>query len=134
MARLWYSFQEGGWAMYLVFAVGLTATGAAGRFAWRGEHQLVAFIRWMIATLIAVGAFGYFIGTQRMLAAAAYGVDGAHLAREAAADQRLALLLVGTREALANVSGSLMFIVTVCLLTAIGYRRFPLPNPSAVPR
>jgi hypothetical protein len=44
------------------------------------------------------------------------------------------ILLVGTREALTCVSGALMFVVLIGLLGAVGHRRFPSPNPSAVPR
>lgn len=133
---LWHSFQEGGWAMWLIFAFGLTAVGAAGRFAWRGEHQLTAFLRWMVALLLACGWFGFFVGSQRMLAAITHLMSKAHAssADVPADDMPLYILMIGTREALTCVSSSLMFIVVVCLLTAIGYRRFPLPNPSAVPR
>jgi hypothetical protein len=117
--------------MYLVFAFGLTAVGAAGRFAWRGEHQLVGFIRWLSVTLLASGVFGFFVGAQMFLRAAA-GV--APPEDSAAWWQRGWILLVGTREALSCVTGALMFFVIVSLLTAIGFRRYPLPNPGAAAR
>jgi len=130
---LWHSFQEGGWAMYLIFALGLPGVGAAGRFAWRGEHQLLAFLRWVSFTLLASGAFGFFIGWQKVLQATASGADWAAPVA-VLSNRQLLILLVGTREALMCVSGALMFVVLIGLLGAVGHRRFPLPNPSAVPR
>jgi hypothetical protein len=133
--RLWHSFQEGGWAMWLIFPLGLTAVGAAGRFAWRGEHQLVAFLRWMILTLLACGGFGFFAGAQNMLRYVVYQLPELPLPPDVPlAEQRMRVLLDGMREALTCISGSLMFVVLICLLGAIGHRRFPLPNPAAVPR
>jgi hypothetical protein len=131
---LWHSFQEGGWAMYLIFALGLPGVGAAGRFAWRGEHQLLGFLRWIALTLVASGWFGYFVGMQRVLGA----INSELLVKFAPADQvlsdkRVYVLIEGTREALTCVSASLMFVVVIGLLGAVGHRRFPLPNPSAVP-
>jgi len=130
MTNLWHSFLEGGWAMYVIFALGLPGVGAAGRFAWRGEHQLGAFLRWLTFTLFATGLFGFFVGEQRVLQAVVAGPgDGGELTHF-----RLLLLFVGTREAMTCISGALMFIVVMGALVAIGHRRFPLPNPSAVPR
>lgn len=132
---LWHSFQEGGWAMYLIFAFGLVGVGAAGRFAWRGEHQLLGFVRWITVTVLACGAFGFFVGVQRMLSFAGERLATAPFWPELTlAERRVTLLIVGTGEALSCVSGALMFVVVICLLTAIGQRRFPLPNPAAVPR
>jgi len=128
---LWQSFQNGGWVMYFIFALGLTGVGAAGRFAWRGEHQLVGFIRWLAVTVLASGAFGFAVGAQLFLGAAAGEVaaeDVAGLVR------RVCLLLIGAQEALSCVSGALMFFVIITLLTAVGFRRFPLPNPGAAAR
>jgi hypothetical protein len=89
MMRLWHSFQEGRWAMYLIFALGLPGVGAAGRFAWRGEHQLVAFLRWVSFTLLASGAFGFFIGWQRVLQAVVFGLDEAAPVGGVLSDRRL---------------------------------------------
>jgi hypothetical protein len=49
-------------------------------------------------------------------------------------DQRAALLIEGTNEALNCVTGALLFVIFIGLLVTIGQRRFPLPNPAAVPR
>jgi hypothetical protein len=49
-------------------------------------------------------------------------------------EQRLRILLEGTREASNCMSASLLFVLLICFLTAVGQRRFPLPNPSAAPR
>jgi hypothetical protein len=117
--------------MYLIFIFGLTGVGAAGRFAWRGEHQLLGFIRWMVVTVFLSGWFGFFVGSQMMLGyitATALPTDLPALA------QRWYILLQGIREALGCVSGSLMFVLIICLLAAIGQRRFPLPNPGSAAR
>ncbi|HEU5076546.1 MAG TPA: hypothetical protein VFU02_20285 [Polyangiaceae bacterium] len=118
-------FRQGGWAMYVIFAVGLVGTGAAGRFAWRGEHQLLGFIRWNLLTVMLAGAFGFCVGMLNVLA---------YVQSRSAPDQRLFVLLEGTREALNNPAAALMFALLVALLTTVGLRRFPQPNPSAVPR
>lgn len=123
--RLWLAFQDGGWMMWFIFLFGLLAVTAAGRFAWRGEHQLTAFIRWMGATTLTAGLFGFVIGMIKVLSYVVY---------QAKADERFVVLLLGTKEALSNVGAALMFVVLACLLAAVGHRRFPLPNPSAVPR
>jgi len=122
--------------MYLIFALGLPGVGAAGRFAWRGEHQLIAFLRWTLMALLASGWFGFFIGEQRVLQAMLSGWEGLPpFAGPALTDHRVMMLLIeGTKEALNCVSGALMFVVLIGLLGAVGHRRFPLPNPSAVPR
>jgi hypothetical protein len=133
MSNLWHSFQEGGWAMYIIFALGLPGVGAAGRFAWRGEHQLRAFLRWITLTVLATGAFGFAIGEQATLRAVTSGF-GEPGVGESLGDHRIAILLMGTQEALNCISGALMFVVVIGLLGAVGHRRFPLPNPGAVPR
>jgi hypothetical protein len=122
---LWHHFQMGGWAMYPIFAFGLLAVAAAGRFAWRGEHQLLQFLRWLTLTVLACGAFGFFAG---MIKASQY------IVARVPADKTFLVLIEGFGEALNNVTAALLFTVLVCLLTAIGFRRFPLPNPSAVAR
>lgn len=133
MAVLWRSFQEGGWAMWWIFPLGCVAVGAAGRFALRGEHQLLPFLRWITLTLIASGCFGFLIGEQKMLGAMVSGFPKAPQDLSSL-EQRLWILLVGTREASNCLSAALMFVVLACLLLAIGLRRFPLPNPGAVVR
>jgi hypothetical protein len=132
--RLWHSFQEGGWAMYLIFALGLPGVGAAARFAWRGEHQLIAFLRWIALTLLASGWFGFFVGMQRALQAALSRLSEFAPHDQGLSEQRVYVLIEGLSEALNCVSGSLMFVVLIGLLGAVGHRRFPLPNPGAVPR
>jgi hypothetical protein len=135
MDGLWHSFRDGGWAMWPIFALGLISVTAAGRFAWRGEHQLLAFIRWMLATVLVCGVFGTVIGMQKVL----FFVNNrlSELARPedvSLAEQRVRILLLGMREASNCFSSSLLFVLLICLLLAIGYRRFPLPNPAAVAR
>jgi hypothetical protein len=126
--QLWHSFQEGGWAMWPIFALGVLGISAAGRFAWRGEHQLLGFVRWITLTVIACGWFGFFIDMQAVLTAVVYKVS------DPPWDKQGMVLLEGTKESLNCLSGSLLFVVVIVLLGAIGHRRFPLPNPAAVPR
>jgi hypothetical protein len=121
----WQHFQSGGWAMYPIFALGLLGVAAAGRFAWRGEHQLLGFQRWLTLTVVTCGLFGFFAGMIKVCFFVAYRVPQ---------EQKFAILMAGFGEALSNVTSSLMFTMLTCLLTAVGYRRFPLPNPSAVAR
>jgi len=118
-------FRDGGWVMFVIFAIGLVGTGAAGRFVWRGEHQLLGFIRWNLLSVGVAGAFGF---CTAMLKVFAYVVE------RSAPDQRLLDLMQGTRESLNNPTAALMFALLVATLTAVGLRRFPQPNPSAVPR
>lgn len=122
---LWAYFQMGGWAMYPIFALGVLGVGAAGRFAWRGEHQLVGFLRWLALTLLACGGFGFFAGMIKVSNAVAYRV---------APEQGFTVLVAGFGEALNNITGALLFSVLICLLLAIGHRRFPEPNPGALAR
>jgi len=134
LQQLWHSFQLGGWMMWVIFGLGLTGVGAAGRFAWRGEHQLLGFLRWLVGTLLASGWFGFFIGEQLVLHAVLYRLGEFAPPGQVLSDQRTALLIEGTGEALHCVSGALLFVVLIGLLGSVGLRRFPLPNPAAVPR
>lgn len=134
LQQLWHSFQLGGWMMWVIFALGLPGVGAAGRFAWRGEHQLLACLRWLVGTLLASGWFGFFAGMQRVFGAMLYRLGEFTPSDQLLSDRRTALLIEGTSEALNCVSGALLFVVLIGLLITIGQRRFPLPNPAAVPR
>jgi len=121
----WEHFQHGGWAMWVIFALGLTGTGAAGRFLWRGEHQMLPFIRWVTLSCGLAGCFGFCAAMLKVFAYVSY---------KAPAAERWETLLIGLREALNNPTACLMFATLISALTAIGLRRYPLPNPSAVPR
>jgi len=131
MGHLWAAFREGGWVMFLVFAFGLLGVGAAGRFAWRGEHQLLGFIRWIAVTVCGCGWFGFFVGCQKMLGGVANAPAPADFE---SITQRAFVMILGTKDALSCVSGSLMFFVIICLLAAVGLRRFPCPNPGSAAR
>lgn len=125
MIRLWYHFLEGGWMMYPIFALGSFTVGTAGRFAWRGEHQLLGFLRWILAALASAGTFGFVVEMMRVLNASQGPEDWLLIAR---------IVMEGTTEAANVPAAALMFATFACLLIAVGHRRFPLPNPSAVPR
>jgi hypothetical protein len=118
-------FQEGGWMMYPIFALGLAAAGAAARFALRGEHQLLAFIRSLTAALLLSGLFGFTMGMMKALHASQRTNDPAGTAR---------IVLTGAAEAASMPASALMFAVITLLCVAVGQRRFPLPNPSAIAR
>jgi hypothetical protein len=111
--------------MYIVFALGLVAAGAAARFALRGEHQLLGFVRWSLRALLLSGVFGFTTGMIKVLHAATRVPDLAQAAR---------LVIEGTSEAANNPAAALLFSILACIATAIGQRRFPQPNPSAVAR
>ncbi|HTV20342.1 MAG TPA: hypothetical protein VMG12_16780 [Polyangiaceae bacterium] len=133
--ELWHSFQEGGWAMYAIFAFGITGVASAGRFAWRGEHQLLGFVRWMAVTVLSSGWFGFFIGMQRAFEFMVSRVADEQMPTDLPSMERRAYILFeALKEALSCVSGSLMFLVIICMLGAIGHRRFPVPNPGSVLR
>jgi hypothetical protein len=125
VAKLWLAFQEGGWMMWFIFLFGLLALTAAGRFAWRGEYQLLGFVKWMCATTFGSGVFGFLIGMSMVFR---------YVVHRAKPDERALILVDGTREALQNLNAATLFVLLVLLLVAIGHRRYPLPNPSAVPR
>ena len=111
--------------MYPVFVFGLLAAGAAGRFAWRGEHQLLGFIRGAAATTLSSGAFGFTAGMMMVFNASRKADDPLQMAR---------IVMEGTSEAANNPAAAFMFMVIVSALLAVGHRRFPMPNPSAVAR
>jgi uncharacterized membrane protein YqgA involved in biofilm formation len=117
------SFQEGGWAMFLIFGLGLTAVGAGLRFAWKGEHQLTKFLLHNIAAVLLAGLLGFFVGMMRVLW---------FLTERTPEGERLVILMIGTREAANNLAAALLFAMVATTLVAIGYRRFPFPNPSAL--
>jgi hypothetical protein len=125
MSGLFHSFHEGGWVMYFVFALGLVAVGAAGRFALRGEHQLLEFIRWNLRALLLCGLFGFTTGMIKALHASQRAAEPAQTAR---------IIIEGAAEAANNPAAALMYSILTCIGIAIGQRRFPQPNPSAVAR
>jgi len=114
-------FRMGGWPMWFVLLFGVLAVGAAARFALRGEHQLGPFIRWMTLTVLTSSLFGFLTGMLKVL-------EYVHV--KAPPEQRHVILVEGTKEALHVPTFGSLFAVLVCLLLAVGYRRFPNLNPS----
>lgn len=126
MSRLGHSFMEGGWVMFIVVGVGLVTLGTAARFALRGEHRLLGFIRYSLRALLLSGLFGFTTGMIKALHyAAALSADFGQTAR---------IVIEGTSEAGNNPAAALLFGILTCVALAIGQRRFPSPNPSAVAR
>lgn len=120
---LWVAFQEGGWGMWWLLGLGAVSFVAALRFAWRGEHQCVPFLKWMIVTELLVGGFGFLSGMMLVLR---------HVIEQVAPEQRWWVLFIGTREALANLSFALVCSALTALTIAVGYRRFPELNAGAL--
>jgi hypothetical protein len=120
---MWSYFQEGGWGMWWLLALGAVSFVAALRFAWRGEHQLVPFLKWMIATELLVGGFSFLSGMTLVLR---------YVVERVSPEERWWVLFAGTREALSNLTFGLLWSALTALTIAVGYRRFPELNPAAL--
>ena len=122
MDRLWENWQDGGWGMWPILVFGLLAVIAAARFAWRGEHDLTAFVRWMLATTGSSTLLGFSSAMH-----AVFNFIRRESPPEVAqvTDWRIRVLFEGTKEASNTLSLGFILITLTCLLLAIGYRRFP---------
>jgi hypothetical protein len=124
MDRLLENWRDGGWGMWPILVFGILAILAAARFAWRGEHDLAAFVRWMLVTTGSSAVLGFTTGMQAVFN---------YLRREEpaevaqVAEWRIRILFEGTKEASNCLSLGLIMITLTCLLLAVGYRRFPAP-------
>ena len=121
MNRLWQSFQEGGFGMWFILVFGVLAVVGAARFAWRGDHRLLGFIRWMLFTTASSSALGF---VAAMMAVFQY------LVGKAKPDELVLILFTGTREALTTLALGLLMMTFTCLLLAIGHRRFAMPHSA----
>ena len=120
MNRILESFRDGGWGMWPVLVFGLLAVVAAARFAWRGEHRLTPFVRWMTATTLSSAVLGF---AMAMMAVFNYLVT-----RRPEGDQLITILFEGTKEALNCITFGLLMTTLTCLLLAVGHRRHPAPD------
>ena len=127
MERLWQSWQDGGWGMWPILVFGVLAIVGAVRFAWRGEHELTAFVRWMLATTGSSALLGFTAGMQ-----AVFNYLRREEPKEVAevAEWRVRVLFEGTREASNCLSLGLILITLTCLFLAIGHRRYPVPDAA----
>ena len=127
MDRLWQNWQDGGWGMWPILVFGVLAIIAAARFAWRGEHDLTAFVRWMLATTGSSALLGFSSAMHAVFnfLRKEEPAEVAHVA-----DWRIRILFEGTKEASNCLSLGLVLITLSCLLLAIGYRRFPAPEAA----
>jgi hypothetical protein len=86
---------------------------------------LLAYIRWLLAALLLSAGFGFTVGMMKALHAAQRASETMLVAR---------IVIEGCAEASSMPATAFMFSVLACLCLAVGQRRFPLPNPSAVAR
>lgn len=106
--------------MYFSLAFGLSAVYAATRFFLRGDMAFARFSRAMMQTTGLSAVFGFLTG---VIAVSDYIV-----AHAKTLDDRVALLIEGTGEALNNLTLGLLLITLSALLVAVGQRRFPRPG------
>jgi hypothetical protein len=132
MDGLWANWQDGGWGMWPVLVFGLLTIVGAARFAWRGEHGLTGFLRWMSVTTLSSGVLGFCAGMHKVLGAAVGHDPRFEPPKDAVelAEFRIAILLEGTKEASNCITFALILLTLACLLLAIGYRRFPAPEAA----
>jgi hypothetical protein len=132
MNDLWEGWQDGGWGMWPILVFGaLTLVGAA-RFAWRGEHALTGFVRWMALTTASSSVLGFLAGWRKVMYVAAGNHPRFPIPNETAEipDFRVRILLEGGKEASGCLIFGLILLTLACLLLAIGYRRFPVPEAA----
>ena len=132
MDRMWENWQDGGWGMWPILVFGLMVLVAAARFAWRGEHGLTGFIRWMALTTASSALLGFLAGMHKVLDAALGHNPKLEAPTSAAelAEFRTMILIEGTKEASNCLTFSLILLTLAFLLVAIGHRRFPAPEAA----
>jgi len=116
MDRIWENWREGGWGMWPILLFGTLAVLGAARFAWRGEHRLTGFVRWMTFTTGSSAVLGFITG---MMATFSY------LVFQVPESERGKIMILGTRESSSCLAFGLVMTTLIGLLMAIGYRRFP---------
>jgi hypothetical protein len=132
MGGMWDNWRDGGWGMWPILAFGILAILGAARFAWRGEHGLTGFVRWMALTTASSAVLGFCIGMHKVLDVA-IGHDPRFeppTSPVELTDFRFRILFEGTKEASNCLSFGLILLTLTCLLLAIGYRRFPTPEAA----
>ena len=130
MERIWENWQDGGWGMWPILMFGLLALVGAARVAWRGEHALTPFVRWMSLTTASSALFGFLTGMHKVFDAA-IGHDPRFeppTAPAELADFRFKILFEGTKEASNTLAFAMIWLTLTFLLLAIGHRRFPTPD------
>jgi hypothetical protein len=131
MDGLWENWQDGGWGMWPILVFGLLALVGSARFAWRGDHVLTGFIRWMALTTASSALLGFLAGMHKVLHVATGNHPRLMPPKEMElAEFRVRVLLEGTKEASSCLIFGLILLTLVCLLLAIGYRRFPAPEAA----
>jgi hypothetical protein len=130
MDRMWENWQDGGWGMWPILVFGVLTLVGAARFAWRGEHALTGFIRWMALTTASSALLGFGAGMHKVLEAAIGNNPKFEPPTGAAelAEFRIRILLEGTKEASNCLTFCLILLTLAFLLVAIGQRRYPAPE------
>jgi hypothetical protein len=125
---IWVAIHHGGWAMFLIIALGLAAVGVAVRFARSGERSLLGTIRWLLLAVLASGCFGFCIDLQKVTR---YAVGIAESPPgHSLSDERGRLVLEGLNESLNTLSSAFLFSLVTAVLVAIGHRRSRDSAPS----
>jgi hypothetical protein len=116
--------------MWLILVFGLLTIVAAARFAWRGEHGLMGFVRWMALTTASGAVLGFTSGMHAVFNAIVGHDSRIEYPSDVNTDWRIRILFEGTKEASNCLSFGLILLTLAFLLVAIGYRRFPLPEAA----
>jgi hypothetical protein len=108
-------FTLGGWTMWFVFAFGIVSLVAGGGMAWRASLLLKDFLNAMLRTTLLAASFGFVVGMLEV---------AGHIEQHATnMDQRVSLLIEGTKEASTNIATALLFATFATFLLAVAERR-----------
>ena len=132
MDRLWENWQDGGWGMWPILLFGVLGLVGAARFAWRGEHALMGFVRWTALAIASSAGLGFTTGMHNVLGAATGNNPRFEPPTSASelAEFRVRILLEGTKEASNCLSFGLILLTLICLVVAVGQRRYPAPDTA----
>jgi hypothetical protein len=123
------AFVNGGWAMWLIFALGLAAVGVAVRFARTSERSLLGTIRWLLVAVMASGCFGFCVDMQAVTRYAV-GIRESPPGQGSVAELRGHLVLEGLNESLNTLSSAFLLSLVTAVLVAVGHRRSRESAPS----
>jgi hypothetical protein len=108
-------FTLGGWSMWFVLACGVVSVIAGAGMALRGSLALKDFLNAMVRTTLMAASFGFIVG---MINVAEYIEQHA-----TTTDQRISILIEGTKESSTNLAMALLFVTFATFLLAVAERR-----------